>query len=271
MVTVTLTTGVLVGCSVVVSLLLARDRPTVDRGTTLSVLPWLVVATILDAIHSVVEYPSAVEPAFSTPWSFLAMGTLWGIVWLLLARLTRGSRSERVTQYLGAIGVGIGIVPFAVLMTTRGSGIPTGQLLAWAITPALACLVTYAVLISLWLILPRTASFAGFAGALLLFGLGLHAVIAGFAVGFGAWSPSPLIVDLSASLAAMLDVSERLALVWLTILEWLLLAIGVVVGFGVLARSRTALARRGFDAATVLGVLAGSNTFVLALAQGVVA
>lgn len=271
MVTLTPAIGGLIGCAAVVSLLLVLDRPTVTRETMLSALPWLVVGTLLDSLHGAVGYPSAIEPVSAAPWAFLATATLWGLGWLLLTYLVVDERrTERVAQYLGVIGAGVGVVPFVVLLTTRGSGMQVAQLLAWAITPALACLVTYAVLISLWILLPRTASFAGFTGGLLLFGFGLHAVVAGFAVGYGTWPTSPLVLELSRSLATMLDVSERLALVWVTIAGWLLLAVGVVVGFDVVARWHAALGRRGFDAATALSVLVGSNTFLLALTQGVV-
>lgn len=179
---------------------------------------------------------------------------------------------KRINEWFGisACGIGIAVVPFGVMVSVYGAGAPLERLLAWTLTPALAFMVTYVVLLSLWILLPRTAAFAGFAGALLLFGLVLHAVVVALAAVYGTWIPSPYVVAGVESIAVALDVSETLALVWVTIWSQLLLAVVVIAGFAALERRRTTLGKRGFDAVTVLSVVGGSNTFVLAIARAVV-
>lgn len=271
MVTLTVATGVVLCCATAIALLLYLERPVVTRDTVLSALPWLVAATLLHALQNTVSYPSIVEPVLAFPWVLLLLGSLWGSVWMLLTQVIKGKQTHRlVARYLGLIGIGTTVVPFSVTVVTYGAGVPVERLLAWAMTPVLACLITYVMLINLWILLPRTAAFAGFTGALLLFGFALHAVIVAFAVVYGTWPSSPLLVAATERLAVAIDVSETLALVWITIGGWLLVAIAAIVGFDVLKRWHTTLGQRGFDAATVLSVVVGSNTFVLALVQGVI-
>lgn len=271
MVTVTIATGTLLCCATATALLLFLERPAATRETALAVVPWLVAATPLHALHGGLSYPPIVEPVFALPWIFLLLGTLCGGTWLLLTQLTVGDGTQRrVVRYLGLVGVGTTVAPFGVLVTIYGAGVPLERLLVWAITPALAFIVTYVVLLSLWILLPRTAAFAGFTGAFLLFGLALHAVVVALAAVYGTWIPSPLVVGVVESIAVALDVSETVALVWITIWSQLLLAVVVTAVFAALERWRTALGKRGFDAVTVVSVVGGSNTFVLALARAVI-
>jgi uncharacterized membrane protein len=271
MVTLTLATVVLLCCATAIGLLLSLERPVVTRDTVLSALPWLFLATLLHAIRGTISYPLVVEPAFAFPGILLLIGSLWGGAWLLVTQLLNGERPHRrVARFLGLIGIGTVVAPFSVTVATYGAGVPTGRLLAWAVTPVLACLVTYLLLISLWVLLPRTAAFAGFTGALLLFGLALHAIIVAFAVAYGEWTSPPLLIAATERLALAIDVSETIALVWILVGGWLLVAVAAIAGFGLLRRWHATLGQRGFDAATVLSVIIGSNTFVVALVRGVV-
>jgi hypothetical protein len=126
------------------------------------------------------------------------------------------------------------------------------------------------ILVNLWILLPRAAAFAGFTGALLLFGLALHAIIVAFAIVYGEWTSPPLLVAATERLALAVDVSETLALLWIMVGGWLLVAVAAIVVFDLLKRWHAALGRWGFDAATILSVPVGSNTFVVALVQGVI-
>lgn len=271
MVTLTVATGVLVCCATAIGLLLFFERPVVTRDTMLSTLPWLFLATLLQAIRGTINYPSVVESAFAFPWILLLVGSLWGSAWLLVTQFVNGEQPHRrVARLLGLIGVGAVVAPFSITVATYGADVPMGRLLAWAITPVLACLITYVMLASLWVLLPRTATFAGFTGALLLFGLALHAIVVALAVAYGEWTSPPLLVAATERLAVALAVSETLALVWILVGGCLLAAVAAIVVCALLKRWHTVLGQRGFDVATVLSVVIGSNTFVVALVQGVV-
>lgn len=265
-------TAVLLAAATAVVALLVFDRPVTNRETVLAALPWLVTAAPLHALRGHVAYPAAVEDALATPWVFLLVGTLWGGTWLLLAQLTTGDGAHRrVPRYLALVGIGTALAPFTVLVTTYAAGAPTQRLFAWAATPVLACLVTYVALVAMGLWLPRAASFAGLAGGLLLFGVALHAVVATLSLSFGGWSPSPLLVDLGQRVAILLEVPLPLALAWITIWSRMVVAVLTIAALATAARWRIDVGERGLDAATLISVVVGSNTFVLALTSGVIA
>lgn len=268
----TLSLAIFVLLVVAAALLLYVQRPTVTRPVVYASLPWLVAGAVLQSLARPVDYPAAVEPLLRFPLSYLLMAALCVVAWTMLVQSRTSERARSlVPTYLGVMGLGALLGPFAVLVLVGGASLPFEQLLSWLVAPVVALVTTYVALVALGLWLPRTAAFVGSAGGVVLFGATLDAVVAALVVslvgdgGFGALDA------VAAPVAAAVGVSPLAVLVWTVVWTHLAVAVVVVSALALLHRSRPALAERGLHLSVVASVLVGANGLVVALSGGVVA
>lgn len=249
--------------------LLWVQRPTVSRPLVLASLPWLATATILRSLRSTVDYPAGVETILRFPSVYVLMACLCALAWTMLVQLRTSEQARAaVPAYLGVMGAGTLLAPGAVLVAVGGASTPLPQLLTWLVAPVVALVATYVALLSLGLWLPRAAAFAGSAGGVVLFGATLDAVVTGTAASIGG--PTPLAFPaLVTPLAATVGVSETAVAVWVAVWLRILAAVAILATLALVSRSRRSLAERGLHVAVVVGVLAGTNALVVALAGGV--
>lgn len=247
------------------------QRPRLSRPAVYASLPWLVTGAVLQVLAEPVAYPAGVKRVFAFPFSYVLLGCLCVVAWSMLVQLWTSERARSlVPTYLGVMGLGTFLGPFAVLVLVGGTSLPFEQLLSWLVMPVLALVTTYATLVALGLWLPRTAAFVGIGGGVVFFGVTLNAIVTAFSVSLTGRAPPEFLVDVIAPTAALLGLSRHAAFVWGIVWVHLLVAVFVVWSLAAAGRSRPAVSERGLYVAMVASVLVGANSFVVVLAGGAV-
>jgi uncharacterized membrane protein len=250
--------------------LLYVQRPRFSRPLVYSSLPWLATGAVLRPLAGSIGYPGSISRILEFPFSYVLVACLCVLTWTMLVQLRTSERARSlVPTYLGMMGLGTLLGPFAVLVLVGGAELTFAQLLSWLVMPFLALVATYAALVAVGLFLPRTAAFAGSTAGVVLFGSILDALVLAFGASLVGAVPDAL-AGTVAPVAAALGVAPLAVVVWSVLWIHLAVAVVVVAAFATVRQSRPRFARSGLHLAVVLSVLLGTNSFAVALSGGVV-
>lgn len=218
---------------VVVTLLLYIERPPMTRRTVVSLVPWMVVASALSVLAAQVAYPTSIRPIVSGAGAYVTTYVVVGIVWFVALQFARGARrAGGMPSYLGAMGVGTGLVLVAALLLSAGR-LDIARLFWLAVAPITAAAVAAVVLVLLGLWYTEAAAYTGIVGGLVVFGHALGAIATAVAVvGGGNHSLlSALVREFLVAVDVGGLVGVDLQLLWIGGFVWakLVLATAVVV------------------------------------------
>lgn len=265
-----------VGTAVVLALLYAIQPPVTQR-TVLAFVPWMISGAALHVFYQLGEiyqvqiYPPLAEPFFSAPAVYLTTFIAMGLVWLFSSIVGIRSRSsvsgsDKVTQYLGALGLGV-MITLVGLMFWQGLDPAVGPLepvlpLVGIIVTMVATFVVY-ILIGTW----RThiIAQARLVGALVLFAHlldGITTAIGADILGVGERSVlSARIMEF----AADLPTAAYLGSGWLFVVVKMLLAALIVIGFADYVRDEPTRGNLFFALIVALGIGPAMNNIFLFL------
>jgi uncharacterized membrane protein len=248
----------LVGASVVVGVLLYRNRPPVTEETVTAMAPWMAAGGTLYALYQVGGVPTGAAPLFGSPAVYVTVGILAGGVWL--GTVDRpGDRWGPDTAPGVLATVGTTLLAVALLVAhgeTDAPALGTSGLILVASVLAAAVV---------WGGLRRFGDVAatGTVGVLTVFGHALDGVstAVGYdALGFGEQTPLSRIV-LQAGEA--LPTADLVGAGWLFVLVKLALAALVVVLFETYVREEPAEGYLLLGLVAAVGLGPGAHNAVL--------
>ncbi|WP_302081884.1 DUF63 family protein [Salinibaculum rarum] len=265
-----------VGTAVVLALLYAVQPPVTQR-TVLAFVPWMISGSALHVFYQLGEvyqvqiYPPTLAPLFSAPavylTTFLAMGFVWVFSTIVGIRARSSvSGKDKVTQYLGALGLGVAIT-LVGLMIWQGLDPAVGPLepilpLVGIIVTMVATFVVY-ILIGTW----RThiIAQARLVGALVLFAHLLDGITTAIGADvLGVTERSALSARIM-EFAAGLPTEPYLGTGWLFVVVKMLLATVIVVGFADYVREEPTRGNLFFALIVALGLGPAMNNVFLFL------
>ena len=265
-----------VGTAVVLALLYAVQPP-VSQRTVLAFLPWMISGAALHVFYQLGElyqvqiYPPVAEPFFSAPavylTTFIGMSGIWVISSIIgMGAQSSVSGSDKVAQYLGALGLGV-MIPLVGLIFWQGLDPAVGPMepvmpLVGIITTMVVTFVVY-IIIGTW----RThiIAQARLVGALVLFAHLLDGITT--AIGndiLGVHERSVLSARIM-EFAADLPTAEYIGSGWLFVVVKMLLAVLIVVGFADYVSEEPTRGNLFFALIVALGIGPAMNNIFLFL------
>jgi uncharacterized membrane protein len=230
--------ALLVGTAIIISFLYA-SRPPITQRIALSFAPWIISGGALHVFYQLGEqlgrqvFPEQVAPLFSAPAVYLATFLGMGTIWTVSAMIVPPDRHDkRVSQYLGATGIGV-MIPLVGLVVWQGldpalEGMEPVEPLLGLIAAFVLTFVVYFV-IGAW----RTyvIAQARYVGALVIFAHLFDGITT--AIGYdllGAEERSAL-PQMILEFAGDLPTADVIGSGWLFVLVKLVLASAIVIAF----------------------------------------
>jgi len=230
--------ALLVGTGILISFLYAA-RPPVTQRIALSFVPWIISGGALHVFYQLGEqlgrqiYPDSIAPLFSAPavylTTFLGMGAIWTVSAMMVPR---DRQDRRVSQYLGATGIGI-MIPLIALIIWQGLDPAIAPM--EPIEPILgfiaALVLTFVVyfLIGAW----RTyiIAQAQYVGALVIFAHLFDGITTAIGVDLLDASERSALPQMILDFAGQLPTADVIGSGWLFVLVKLVIAAVIVIGF----------------------------------------
>jgi uncharacterized membrane protein len=265
-----------VGAAVVLALLYAIQPPVTQR-TVLAFVPWMISGSALHVFYQIGElyqvqlYPPVIEPFFSAPAVYLTTFVAMGAVWVLSSIVGIRSRSsvsggDKVTQYLGALGLGV-MITLVGLMIWQGFDPAVGPMepilpLVGIIVTMVATFLVY-ILIGTW----RThiIAQARLVGALVLFAHLLDGITTAIGADILGVTERSVLSARIMEFAADLPTAEFLGSGWLFVVVKMLLAVLIVIGFADYVHEEPTRGNLFFALIVALGIGPAMNNVFLFL------
>lgn len=265
-----------VGTAVVLALLYAVQPP-VTQQTVLAFVPWMVSGSALHVFYQLGElyqvqiYPPVVAPLFSAPavylTTFIAMGAVWVFSTIVGIRSRSSiSGSEKVSQYLGALGLGV-MIALSSLLIWHGLDPAVGPLepilpLVGIIVTMVATFVVY-ILIGTWR--THVIAQARLVGALVLFAHLLDGITTAIGADILHVNERSVLSARIMEFAAELPTEPFLGSGWLFVVVKMLLAALIVIGFADYVREEPTRGNLFFALIVALGIGPAMNNVFLFL------
>ena len=265
-----------VGAAVVLALLYAVQPPVTQR-TVLAFVPWMVSGAALHVFYQLGEayqtsiYPAVAEPFFSAPavylTTFIGMGGIWVVSSIAgLRSQSSVSGSDKVSRYLGAMGLGV-MISLVGLLFWQGLDPAVGPMepvlpLVGIIVTMVATFVVY-ILIGTW----RThiIAQARLVGALVLFAHLLDGITTAIGQDIIGFEERSVLSARIMEFAAGLPTAEYIGSGWLFVVVKMLLAVLIVVGFADYVSEEPTRGNLFFALIVALGIGPAMNNIFLFL------
>lgn len=257
----------------VVSLLLFAERPRIERRTIVALVPWMVAGAALYVFAHIVQYPTSIQPLVDGTTAYLSTYVVLGMTWFVLIEFSPGRDPPHLSDYVGAIGVGVAVVlVFMVLLHGGAASILDIVFLTGALV--VAGLVSFVVLLLLGLWYIDAPAYTGVVGTLVVFGgtlTGLSTVIGvGVFDALGHSTLSWLVLSAAANAQAIGIVDQDLTVLWAWGYIWLMLvlATSAVVLLTRVTRDRPSVGYLLLGAVAAAGITSGTADLLLIVAGG---
>lgn len=265
-----------VGTAVVLALLYAIQPP-VTQQTVLAFIPWMVSGSALHVFYQLGEiyqvqiYPVTIKPFFSAPAVYLTTFIAMGIIWLFSSIVGIRSRSsvsgsDKVTQYLGALGLGV-MITLVGLMFWQGLDPAVGPMepvlpLVGIIVTMVTTFVVY-IMIGTWR--THVIAQARLVGALVLFAHILDGITTAIGADILNVTERSVLSARIMEFAADLPTAAYLGSGWLFVVVKMLLAAFIVIGFADYVRDEPTRGNLFFALIVALGIGPAMNNIFLFL------
>lgn len=245
--------GVLVTASVIVWLILYREKPEVRPGSVFSVVPWTIVAASFLIYSTFSEFPHYIKPVVSTVSVSIATIFLFGFFYLLLLQLGEMSGSQdSIDYYVGALGSGLALI--LVMIVILLGGFSLADLLWLTVIPIIAGMLATMAIILFTMLSPDVAAYTGIVGWLAVKAHVLAALTTAVRLEiFGSNAHTPLtrnLIDLSNSIPFLATVPFG----WEYVILRLLIVVILVSLIAPVVRDRPELGYATLGVITVLGI-----------------
>jgi uncharacterized membrane protein len=265
-----------VGTAVVLALLYAL-RPPVTQRTVLAFIPWMISGAALHVFYQLGElyqvriFPPLAKPFFSAPSVYLTTFIAMGTIWIISSIVGLGSRSsvssgDKVSQYLGAMGLGM-MIPLVGLVFWQGLDPAVGPMepvlpLVGIITTMVVTFLVY-ILIGTWR--THVIAQARLVGALVLFAHLLDGITTAIGQDIIGFEERSVLSARIMEFAAGLPTAQYLGSGWLFVVVKMLLATLIVVGFADYVSEEPTRANLFFALIIALGIGPAMNNIFLFL------
>lgn len=264
------TVALLVGSGIIVAFLYAT-RPVVTQKIALSFVPWIITGGALHVFYQIGEifqveiYPPTLAPLFSAPAVYLTTFIGMGVIWVVSAMIVpRDRQGKRVSQYLGATGVGI-MAPLVGLVFWQGLDPEIAPM--EPVEPILGLIGAFVLTFVVYFLIGAWRTYiiaqARYVGALVIFAHlfdGVTTAIGYDLLGVDERSALPrMILDF----AADLPTADLIGAGWLFVLVKLLIAGGIVVLFSDFVTEEETRGNLFFLIIAAVGLGPATNNFFL--------
>lgn len=246
---------VLVGGTVLIARLLAREDPPVTAATVVVLAPWMVAGAALHSLFQLEAVPEVLMPLLGTPAVYFATFVAAGATWIGAIR----REPNRVPRVLGVAGATVALVATAAVLAAGGVVQPGPSLASVVIALAL----TGACWVGLERTSPESVAATGSTGVLVVFAHALDG--ASTAIGIdvlGRGERTPLSAAIL-EFAASLPTADALGAGWLFVLVKLGLAVAIVNLFAGYVREDPRQAYLLLAVIVAVGLGPGSQNVIL--------
>ena len=239
--------------SVIVWVLLYREKPQIKPGTVFAIVPWTVLAASLLIYSSFSEFPEYARP-LATPLTItIATLFLFGFFYLLFDQLAamNGSQSS-LDYYIGAMGVGTALI--LVLIIIMLGGFSLADLLWLTVIPIISGMLATMAIILFTMLSPDVAAYTGIVGWLAVTAHVMEAITTAVRLEIFGPEAHTIITRSLAELSNNIPILATVPFGWEYVVLRLLIAVILVAVIAPVVRNSP---RRGYVALgifTILGV-----------------